>query len=298
MRMKHFLVAAFTLMSAAAALATAGEDNYIVARDDFIARFNPPGDPVAPTDAASKAEEGARADLRKQLQALIGPLNVREFSGEGAYNVGSLFRGDIEFGTLDGLTFEAKDAQLIVTTDGLLERWIKSRDGLGVEEGAQPPADAQAALRLDTFYTRAMSTDAAVSNYGNLPVTIPANAGFVHAMLAARRQDFAPVAPDEIVIGIIAAPRAYVLSLPLDAKLAMIPACEALWSEANAKADKMFEQSTTPEDREKIADEVDRIREQGDVAMRECFGERIKADPAFARLTRQAQDWADRLAAK
>lgn len=297
MRMKHVLVAAFTLISAAA-LASAQEDNYIVARDDFIAKFNPPGDPVAPSDAVSKEEEGARADLRKQLQALIGPLNVRGFSGEGAYNVGSLFRGDIEFGTLDGLTFEAKDAQLVVTTDGLLERWVKSRDGLGVEDGAQPPSDAQAALRLDTFYTRAMSTDAAVSNYGDLPVTTPSNAGFVHAMLAARRQDFGPVAPDEIVIGMIAAQRAYVLSLPLDAKLTMIPACEALWTDANAKADKMFEQSPTPEDREKIADEVDRVREQGDAAMRACFGERIKADPAFARLTRQAQDWADRLAGK
>lgn len=297
MCMKHFLVAAFTLMSAAA-LAGTPEENYIVARDDFIAKFNPPGDPVAPSDAMSKAEERARADLGRQLQALVGPSNVRGFAGAGAYNVGSLFRGDIEFGTLDGLTFEAKDAQLIVTTDGLLERWVKSRDGLGTEEGAQPPADARAALRLDAFYTRAMSTDAAVSNYGNLPVTIPANAGFVHAMLASRRQDFGPAAPDEIVIGMIVAPRAYLLSVPLDAKLKMIPACEALWSEANAKADKMFDQNTTPEDREKIADEIDRVREQGDAAMRECFGERIKTDPAFAQLTRQAQDWIDRLAGK
>lgn len=298
MRMKCFLVAAAVTLMSAAAFAGTPEENYIVARDDFIAKFNPPGDPVAPGEAMSKAEEGARADLGKQLQALIGPLDMRGFAGEGAYNVGSLFRGDIEFGTLDGLTFEATESRLIVTTEGLLERWVKSRDGLGAEEGAQPPADARAALRLDAFYTRAMSTDAAVSNYGDLPVAIPANAGFVHAMLAARRQDFGPAAPDEIVIGMIVAPRAYVLSVPLDAKLKMIPACEALWSEANAKADKMFDQSATPEDRETVADEVDRVREQGDVAMRECFGERIKADPVFTRLTRQAQDWVDRLAGK
>ncbi len=77
---------------------------------------------------------------------MIGPLNVKGFTGEGTYNVGSLFRGDMEFGILDGLSFtEAKDVRLVVTTTGLLDRWIKSPDGLAAEDGARAEGRAHRA---------------------------------------------------------------------------------------------------------------------------------------------------------
>lgn len=296
--LKYVFAVALTLLAAAAQAATP-EETYITARDAVIARLNPPGDPVAPTDAASKDEERARTELAKQVRSLIGPLNVKGFAGEGIYNVGSLFKGDMESGILDGLSFvRGKDVRLVVTTKGLADRWIKSSDGLAADDGAVPP-DLRAALKLDLFYTRATSADAAASNFGELPVTTPAGVEFVFAMLAARRQDFGVVAPGEMLIGAIVPPRLYVVSAPLAAKIKMMAPCEKLFKDAEAKANGMFrlnEKSATSN--ENVVDETERVREQGDEAMRKCFATRVKSDPAFARLISQAQEIVDALAGK
>jgi hypothetical protein len=295
--MKHALAIVLTLLSFAAFAATP-EESYIAARDAFIAKFNPPGDPVAPSDATSKEEERARAELLKQMRSLIGPLNVKGFSGESAYNVGSLFKGDIESGILDGLVFtKDKDVRLVVTTTGLTERWIKSPDGLAADDGAIP-RDVRAALTQDPFYTRATSADAAVGNFGELPVTKPAGVDFVFAMLAARRQDFFPVPASEMLIGAIVPPRVYILSAPV-AKIRMMAPCEKLFKDAAAKADRMFEANEkSANKKDGVVDEVDHLREQGDEAMRKCFAQRVKSDPAFAKLTKQAQEYIDALARK
>jgi hypothetical protein len=294
---RNALAIALTLLNFTAFAATP-EENYVAARDAFIAKFNPPGDPVAPSDATSKDEERARADLLRQMRALVGPLNVKGFSGEGSYSVGSLFKGDIEFGVLDGLVFaKDQDVRLVVTTIGLTDRWIRSPDGLAAEDGATPK-DVRAALTQDPFYTRATSADAAVGNFGELPVTKSAGMDFVFAMLAARRQDFSPLPASELLIGAIVPPRVYILSAPI-AKIRMMAACEKLFEDAVAKADRMFEDNEkSPNPKDSIADDADRMREQGDAAMRQCFAQRVKSDPAYARLTKQAQDFVDALAGK
>lgn len=295
--MKYAFAIALTLLSATAHAASP-EETYLAARDAAIAKLNPPGDPVAPTDAASKEEERVRSELGKQLRSVIGPLNVKGFSGEGAYNVGSLFKGDLETGTLDGLSFtKPKDMRLVVTTTGLAENWAKSRDGLAAEEGAVPP-DLRAALKLDLFYTRAISTDAAVGNFGELPVTKPAGAEFVFAMLAARRQDLVPVPADEMLISVVAPPRVYLVSTPI-AKIRMMAACEKLFKDADAKARKALEANEQSETRkENAVDDMDKMQDQADEAMRKCFAARVKTDPAFARLTKQAQAIIDGLVGK
>jgi hypothetical protein len=295
--MKYALAIALTLLSSVA-LAATPEVNYLATRDAFIAKFNPPGDPVAPSDATSKEEERARADLLKQMRSLIGPLNVKGFSGESTYNVGSLFKGDLESGILDGLLFtKDKEVRLVVTTTGLTDRWIKSPDGLGADEGAAPK-DVRTALKQDPFYTRATSADAAVGNFGELPVTKPAGVDFVFAMLAARRQDFFAAPASEMLIGAIVPPRVYILSAPIT-EIRMMAPCEKLLKDASAKAEKMYEAiEKSPNQQGSVVDDVDRLREQGDEAMRKCFAQRVKSDPAFARLTKQAQDFVDALAGK
>ena len=282
---------------AVAAQAATPEESYVAARDAFIAKLNPPGDPVAPSDAVQKEEERARAELLRRLRGLIGPLNVRGFPGKGSYNVGGLFRGELEFGTLDGLSFTKKDVRLVVTTTGLTVRWIKSPDGLATEGGAVPK-DVRTALARDEFYTRATSSDAAVGNLGELPVAKPAGVDFVFAMLAARRQDPGPAPASDLLIGAIVPPRVYIVSAPI-AKIRMMPPCEKLMKDAEAKADRMLETNEKSSDRkESVVDEAERLREQGDEAMRKCFGARVRSDPAFARLTKQAQEIVNALVGK
>jgi hypothetical protein len=295
--MRHALAVVLTLF-AATAQAASPEENYIAARDAAIARLNPPGDPVAPSETAIKDEERARENVGRLMRAVIGPLNVRGFAGEGAYNVGSLFNGDMETGILDGLLFtRGKDVRLVVTTTGLADRWIKSPDGLAAKEGAVPK-DLRTALTLDDFYTRASSFDAAVSNMGELPVTKPASADFAFAMLSTRRQDLGAAPVGEMLIGVIAPPRVYIVSAPV-AKIRIMAPCEKLFKDANARADRMYqasEKSKAP--KENISDETEALREKGDEAMRKCFAQRVKTDPAFARATKQAQEIVDELVAK
>jgi hypothetical protein len=294
--MKYAVAIALMLLGTSAFAATSDE-SFIAERDAFIAKLNPPGDPVAPTDAASKDMERARAELAKRLRGMIGPLNVKGFSGEGEYSVGSLFRGDMEFGVLDGLVFtKGKDTRLVVTTTGIAEPWTRSPDGF--VENNDAPKDLPTALKLDEFYTRATIGDAAASNMGELPVAKPAGVEFVHAMLAIRRQDNVPGPAEEMLIGMIAPPRVYILNAPIT-KIKMMPACEKLFKDADAKADKMIADDEKAKSKnEKIVEEAERVRDQGDEAMRKCFAERVKSDPAFARLTKQAQDFVDTLAAK
>jgi hypothetical protein len=295
--MKYALAVALALLGSGASAATPDEA-FVAERDAFIAKFNPPGDPVAPTDAASKDMERARTELTKRLRSIIGPVNVKGFSGEGEYSVGSLFKGDMEFGMLDGLVFKrGKETQLVVTTTAVAQSWIKSTDGF-LEEGQAAPKDLPSALVLDDFYTRATSSDAAASNMGELPVTRPAGVDFAYAMLAIRRQDTGAGPAEEMLIGAIVPPRLYVLSTPI-AKIAMMPPCAKLLKDAEAKADKMVadnEKSKTPNDN--VGDEAEKLRDQGDEAMRKCFAERVKSNPEFARLTKQAQDFIDGLATK
>ena len=284
---------AIALLLASPAFAATPEQTYLAERDAFIAKLNPPGDMVAPTDAATKEMERGRVELGKRIREVIGPVNVKGFSGAGEYSVGSLFQGDMEFGVLDALVFtKDKQTRLVVTTVSLADRWFKSRDGVSPENGAPPPKDLQSALKRDEFYTRATPGDAAVGNMGELPVTKPAGVDFVYAMLSLRRQDIVPVPAEEMLIGVIVPPRVYILNAPI-AKIRIMPACEKLSKDADAKANRMARSKD-----DKVANAAEDERERGDAAMRKCFAEQVKSNPAFAKLTKQAQDFVDMLAPK
>ena len=60
-----------------------------------------------------------------------------------------------------------------------------------------------------------------------------------------------------------------------------------------ARAERLYETK-----KGSVTDEADGLREKGDEAMRKCFAQRVKSDPAFAKLTKQAQEYVDALAAK
>lgn len=127
----------------------------------------------------------------------------------------------------------------------------------------------------------------------------PAGADSVFAMLSARRQDFGAVAPDEVLIGVLAPPRVYLVSMPITPKVKLMPACEKLVKDADAKANRMFEADAKAANKsETVIDEMERVREAGDGAMRKCFATRVKSDPAFARLTKQAQEIVEGLVGK
>src|SRR5262249_16159902 len=152
-----------------------------------------------------------------------------------------------------------------------------------------------AALKSEPFYTQAMSPDAAVFRFADVPVTKPANAGFVSAMLIARRQDIGLSTPDELVVATVRADRVFIWSAPVQRKAAINPACETVGNEAAARADKAsaaFQKAEPKDD-----NPFDRILQEGDEAFRRCFAERAAQEPYFPALTKQAQELADKVVA-
>lgn len=298
--MKYILVALLALIPVAAAAASL-EHSYFAARDGYIDKFKPAETNVDLDEAGRKQEELARGDLENQLRRIIGPSDIKGFSGPGKINLDTLFQGYSGFGLLDGLLYSSADdkTHVVVTTGALLDHWLREHKDWSGPADANMPQDTAAALKSDTFYTQALRTDAAIAKYAELPVAKPANAKFAFAMLAARSQDIGPRTPDEIIVAVVSGGRIYVLTAPAKAKIGPEPACQRIWRDATRKAakahaayvasglkdNKLFEQST-------------RLEEEGDAAFRRCFAQQAKGRSFVAALTRQAQGLIDRLPPK
>ena len=290
--MKAVLVALLLAFPISAHAATP-EDNYVAARDKYVAKLKTDGEVDEKT---AKQEEAARADLEGRLRAILGRATVEGIPADGKLNLDTLIEGEMGFGLIDGLTHQAADdaPRLIVTTPTLAKRWLTAHAKWW--DSNNVPQDFAAALKSEPFYTQAMSPDAAVFRFADIPVVKPANASFVNAMLVARRQDIGLTTPDELIVAVVRADRLLLWSAPAQAKVVVNPACEAIWNEAVARGDKAYEtyQKSDPRD-EKLFEEQTRILQEGDDAFRRCFGERIAGEPFFAALVKQAQDLADKV---
>src|SRR6478609_4556659 len=120
------VLCAFFITTAATAQQRSPEDRYIADRDRAIARFTP--EKVEKLgDAASAEAETAFAALEKQMRAILGPVEIAGLP-ESKLNLGSLYTGDMGFGTLDGLLFHSPDykTSIVVTTRTLFLRWLRA----------------------------------------------------------------------------------------------------------------------------------------------------------------------------
>jgi hypothetical protein len=282
----RLLLALLFLLLPLTAFAASPEDDYIAAREKFIAQFKlNENEPV--TDAISKAEEQARATLEKQMQAVIGASGVKGAPAQGKLNLDSLITGDMGFGLLDGVVFKLKgETQVLVTTRGLLTRWLKAEQEIWKTSPQHgPPAEIDAALRAENFYTQAMSHDAAVTRYAEIPVTEP-NA---YAMLIAHQQDIGPVVPKEMIVAVLRGDRLFVWSAPAAVRTTMIPQCAAIWRKAERDAKAASARKDSPDDA------FETIQQEGDAKMRACYGARAKSAAFFPALVKQARDLIERV---
>jgi hypothetical protein len=292
--MKSLSIALMLLMLPAVATAATPEQSYLASRDGFIAKLKKL-DSSKP--AFAKAEDAAKRNLELQLERIIGPFDVAGVKGAGKINLDTLSEGDEGFGMLDGLAFAAADKsfQFVVTTDVLFDAWLKGHKDWWKGMANAPPVAADA-LRTDAFFTQAISTDAAVSKFADLPVTTPAGASSASAMLDMRSQDEAVGSPDEIFVALISGHRVVIAYAAVGEKIAPIAACDEVWKAAEAKATAAFaaEASTDAKSATPKPDGSD-LREQGAKAYRACFAEHFKTTPAFAKVTQQAQTLLDKL---
>ncbi len=300
---------AFVIAAASAGAAptpSSPEDRYIASREQAIKKLKPIYDAGNVNDAGTKAEEAARADLEAQMRALLGPLDYTGF-GPGKLNLDTLSEGDEGFGLLDGLRFDADTgkngepaggkangdyveprAHIIVTTQTMFTRWLHAHKEWWGKGLKNVPQQSEAALKDESFYTQAISTDAAAVNFGALPIAKPASATFAYAMLAGRTQSEIPDAAEEVFVSALANRRVYIAYGSIEPEV-RIPACDTIRADYNKrseKADDAFRQNHIDK---KAYDKLGNLREQGEVAFKRCFTERAPKQPAFGEAVKQAQ---------
>ena len=295
------------LSSAAAAPPGAAlEDRYVAARDAAIAKFSKLYDAGNFDDSARKAEEVARADLGAQMAAILSEL-ARKGYAPPVLNLDTFYKGDEGFGMLDGLRFDSETgkggekagkgegdkyvepkAHIIVTSQHLFERWLRAHKNWWDKGVKNVPQQIGAALKDESFYTQAISSDAAVINFNALPIAKPASATMVYGFLAGRTQSEIPDTADEVFVSAQVNDKVYVAygSIEPDVQVA---ACTKLRADTNKRAAEADEKFRFKEIDKKAYDKLADLRQKGEDAFKRCFTEQAPKQASFAEATRQAQ---------
>jgi hypothetical protein len=259
------------LLAASTVRAGAPEDAYFSARDATIARYAAIEAAGASDTETVKQNDSEIDKLGELLQRLVGPVAVKGFPGTGKASLEALGKHDEGYGLLDGLSFATPDIKsaLVVSTEPLLTHWLGEHEDWYGSKDEKMPQDAQAALASEIFYNQAMSTDAAVSRYVELPVTKPAGAKFAYAMLIGRAQIDDPQIPDEIIVSAISGGHIYLMRAPAPLALHRLPACQALWDRRSGNDEKQ--------------------RAEANAAFHRCYAQRAKSEPFYPALAKEAQ---------
>jgi hypothetical protein len=281
---------------AASPKAASPEDSYYASRDAYIARFATTSANRNIDDDTLRLHAQALDQLGKLLRPIIGTVAIKGFPAKIRSNLDSLFKGDFGFGRLDGLLYSSADdkTQITVTTEALFQRWLREHKDWWV--AANVPQDVNAALKSEAFYTQALTTDAAVFEYVELPVVKPARAKFAFAMLIARAQTLGPHRPDELIVATMQGGRVFLVSAPTSPKIIPMPLCQKIWQQSERRAVAAETARVASERKDDPPPEQrDQIEEQGDAAYRECFAQQARRQAFFVLLVGQAQALVDRL---
>ncbi len=281
-----------------AAVAGAPEEDYIAARDAAIAKIKKI-EAKTPGADTSKMSGKALADLEKRLQAIIGDLEIKPYPAKGKIALGSLSDNEVGGGGLDALRFaKGEDGpQVYVTTDGLATKWIAKPEEWWTKKSKTPPSIDEA-LANDEFYTYAISEDAALTKTADLPIAKPEGARFAVALLGGWAQDIGPNPNQEIVVAVRRDGKVYIATQSAE-KFKLISACEAVWREAEQKAEailKKYEAGGAKD--EKLFNSSTAEQEKGDRDYRACNMERAPKEAFFPALVKEAQEIADRFGGK
>jgi hypothetical protein len=307
-------IALMIALAEAGAAPLSPEDRYIATRDAAIGKLSPLYDAGALDDATTRAEAAAFADLLAQMNAILGEPARKGF-GPARLNIDTFYKGDEGFGTLDGLRFDAEfgrngekagangdgkyvepKAHIIVTTPTLFERWLLAHKDWWDKGARNVPQRVGSALKDASFYTQAISADAAVINFHPLPMAKPASAAFTYGILAGRTQSDIPDAADQVFVSALADGKVYVAYGSID-PVVKIPECSAIRTDYNKRAEaadddvrfNKIDKKAQDKLDDKLGDKPGDLRQQGEDAFMRCFARRAPQQPSFAEATRQAQ---------
>jgi hypothetical protein len=289
--MKRFLLTAM-LLCTGPAFAGPAEDAYVATRDKAIAALNRKN--IKP-EQQSEREKLALADLTRQLKAIVGPYEVKGFEPTGKINLETLIK-EVGFGMLDGLSFQGRDGKssFVVTTPELFRRWLvgTSKSWAKITNTEQL---AEQALKSEDVYTRAVTSDAALLSFGELPIRKASPVAL--ALLAAQTQDDSVMLqPAVVVVSTLTGDRVVIAQLEPAIASGDIPACSEIFKSYETRANALYEKYRASGLKDtKLFDQYTKLQTEGGRAYRRCYGEKIRGTPYFDRATAQAQDFLDSL---
>ena len=274
-------VALFSCLSAPTTLVAASpEEKYLETRDNFIRQFS------TASSTQDKADEKALSQLEKQLQLIIGPVDVAHFPKRGKINLETL-QQDAGFGQVDGLRFDSEHELLFVTTTGLLNAYLQQHKKLPTELGQLSKAEE--------FYSLAFYWDEAVTHFAEVPVRTTNDKSFANAFLGLWGQDIGPFPPQHLFVFFANGDRVFVVSTEVQSKIDQIAECKDLWESLKKKSNAASAANQASELKDqKPTDDMQR-EEEDFRAYCKCFEQRAKMEPFFKQLTKQAQTLVDNL---
>jgi hypothetical protein len=256
------------------------QDKYIETRDEFIRQFS------TASSVDDKSDQKALSQLEKQLQLIIGPVDVAHFPKRGKINLETL-QQDAGLGQVDGLRFGSEDELLFVTTTGLLNNYLQQHKDLPTEFGKLAKAEE--------FYSSVFYWDAAVTHFVEVPVRTTNDKSFAYAFLGLWAQDIGPRPPKNLFVFFANGDRVFVVSTEVQSNIDQIAECKDLWDSLKKKSDAAAASNQASELKDqKPTDDMQREEEDFKAYCR-CFEQRAKMEPFFKQLTRQAQTLVDDL---
>jgi hypothetical protein len=278
----------FSTAGAAQAAGTASPaDTYLAAREHMVADFSESG-------AAGKDPSSALSYLERLLRKAVPSWQAPGFSAKGVIALDTLNSGDEGRGRLDGMRYvsDAGDTTVVVTALPLLKYWLAGhRNWWPGRENV--PQSADAAFHSEAFYTQAISPDAAMSSYGEVPLA----PGKGVALLAVFAQDLTfDTGPDTIVMAVLRGERVFIAQQKLNFGTTPVAVCQSAMKQALAQSD--AEMNAYGASRLKDRARFDRhvvLEDKADRDYRRCFASHLPEEPAFAAILKQAQRLAELL---
>jgi len=304
----------FLLIAAPRAWAQSPEKAYVAARVQMGAVLEEKSKSADAFDTTKPgggawyaAHDQAKSNLEAQLRRVMGPVpSPKGFSGAGTFSPDTLCCG-LGVGMLDGILFQSGSGSVLVTTESLLRLWLQEHKNWWKNDPLA--TDPKTALQSSTFYTQAISADAAVTVFARLPIRAPAGATLAVAELATQCNGSCSL-PLRIAVAVIKGGRVYVAlvdaALPATTPGAAPPlsACDAVWKDFHDRyktAYAAYEAAKATSRAYELLQAASRLETEGGAAVDKCRKNRAqgdgKGDAAFPGLTRQAQDLADALVA-
>lgn len=282
-----WLAAAVALFSCASLQAGPADDAYVTARATAAAKVKAAADANKKEDEVQKLEESERAELLKQLSALVGQKPPGYERGELSPES---FSPDSPGGdALDAVVYVKgeKDPSIAVTTEGLANAWLAAVRADPDRQKLNLPPTLFEALKAVNFYTLAIGGDAAFSLHAPVPTSADPNAV---ALLGAFSQDVGPSASNALVVSVLRGGLLYIVQAQPAKAPKPSPACQALWKTFEQKAKKAQKAYQASKEKDESQFEAAQKAEaEGDEAWRQCFAKELKPD-VLAALSKQADD--------